>query len=112
VVKHLRRRQITSNQPFRDVHAFFNVGLDALRREDLRKVLDQLANDLDRHAALHAQVAASLSTVPTYNRNFTGRIDDLLELRKRLVADDRTGVKRVARRAMWSVRNTFYVRKV
>lgn len=35
VVKHLRRRQLSHNQPFCDVHAFFDAGLDALRREDL-----------------------------------------------------------------------------
>jgi tetratricopeptide (TPR) repeat protein len=92
VVKHLRRRQLTHNQPFCDVHAFFDAGLDALRREDLRQVLDQLAHDLDHHAALLAQAAASLSTVPAYNKHFTGRLDELLLLRERLIKDDRTGV--------------------
>ena len=92
VVKHLRRRQLTHNQPFCDVHAFFDAGLDALRREDLRQVLDQLARDRDHHAALLAQAAASLSTVLAYNKHFTGRLDELLLLRERLIKDDRTGV--------------------
>jgi hypothetical protein len=76
VVKHLRRRQLTHNQPFCDVHAFFDTGLDALRREDLRQVLDQLAHDLDQHEV-------SLSTIPAYNKHFTGRLDELLQLRER-----------------------------
>jgi len=92
VVKHLRRRQLTHNQPFCDVHAFFDAGLDALHREDLRQLLDQLAHDLDHHAELLAQADASLSTVPAYNKNFTGRLDELLALRERLIKDDRTGV--------------------
>lgn len=92
VVKQLRRRQLTHNQPFCDVHAFFKAGLDALRREDLRQVLDQLARDIDHHAALLAKAAASLSTVPAYNKHFTGRLDELLRLRERLIKDDRTGV--------------------
>jgi ppGpp synthetase/RelA/SpoT-type nucleotidyltranferase len=92
VVKHLRRRQLTHNQPFCDVHAFFDAGLDALRREELRQVLDQLAHDLDHHAELLAKADASLSTVPAYNRHFTGRLDELLLLRERLIKDDRTGV--------------------
>lgn len=92
VVKYLRRRQLTHNQPFCDVHAFFDAGLDALRREDLRQVLEQLARDLDHHAGLLAQADASLSTVPAYNQHFTGRLDELLLLRERLIKDDRTGV--------------------
>ena len=92
VVKHLRRRQLTHNQPFCDIHAFFDAGLDALRSEDLRQVLEQLAHDLDHHTALLAQADVSLSTVPAYNKNFTGRLDELLLLRECLIKDDRTGV--------------------
>ncbi len=92
VVKHLRRRQLTHNQPFCDVHSFFDAGLDALRRDDLRRVLDELARDLNHHADLCARADASLTTVPPYNRKFTGRLDELLLLRERLVKDDRTGV--------------------
>jgi tetratricopeptide (TPR) repeat protein len=92
VLRHLRRRQHTHNQPFCDVHAFFDAGLDALRRADLRRVLHELARDLDHHAALCAQADASRATVPAYNRHFTGRLDELLALRERLIKDDRTGV--------------------
>ncbi|MCX6901612.1 MAG: tetratricopeptide repeat protein, partial [Verrucomicrobia bacterium] len=92
LLKHLRRRQHTHNQPFCDIHAFYDAGLDALRREDLRLVLTELAHDLDHHAELLARADASLSTVPAYNRNFTGRLDELLALRERLIKDDRTGV--------------------
>ena len=41
---------------------------------------------------LQAQADASLSTVPAYNKHFTGRLDELLLLRERLIKDDRTGV--------------------
>ncbi len=92
VLKHLRRRQLTHNQTFCDVHAFYDGGLETLRREDLRRVLSDLAHDLDHHAELLARAEASLSTVPAYNRNFTGRLDELLALRERLIKDDRTGV--------------------
>jgi len=92
VVKHLRRRQLTHNQTFCDLHSFYDAGLDALRREDLRRVLNDLARDVDHHAELLARADASLSTVPAYNKNFTGRLEELLALRERLIKDDRTGV--------------------
>jgi len=92
VVKHLRRRQLTHNQPFCDVHSFYTEGIDTLRREDLRQVLSKLAQDLDHHAELLAKAEASDSTIPPYNRHFSGRLDELLQLREWLDKDDRTGV--------------------
>ena len=92
VLKHLRRRQLTHNQTFCDVQSFYDAGLDSLRREDLRRVLNDLARNLDHHAELLRQADASLSTVPAYNAKFTGRLDELLALRERLIKDDRTGV--------------------
>ena len=92
VLKHLRRRQLTHNQTFCDVQSFYDAGLDALRREDLRRVLNDLARNLDHHAELVKQADASLSTVPAYNAKFTGRLEELLALRERLIKDDRTGV--------------------
>ena len=92
VLKHLRRRQLTHNQTFCDVQSFYDAGLDALRREDLRRVLNDLARNLGHHAELLKQADASLSTVPAYNTKFTGRLDELLALRERLIKDDRTGV--------------------
>ena len=92
VVKHLRRRQMTHNQPFCDVHSFYTEGVETLRRDDLRQVLSKLAQDLDHHAELLAKADASITTIPPYNRNFSGRLDELLQLREWLDKDDRTGV--------------------
>jgi tetratricopeptide (TPR) repeat protein len=87
VVKQVRRRQLLAAfaKPFAD------EGLDALRRDDLHRVLAALAQDLDRQAQRVADAANSESTVPPYNRKFSGRLDELLELRKRLT-DDQAGV--------------------
>ena len=87
VVKQVRRRQLLSDfaKPFAD------EGLDALRREDLHRVLSTLAQDLDHHAQLVTAAASSETTVPPYNKKFSGRLDELLELRKRL-KDDQAGV--------------------
>jgi tetratricopeptide (TPR) repeat protein len=88
VVRQMRdRRQITSDfvKPFRD------EGLDALRRADLHAVLERLAHDLDQRVQDVKRAAESETTVPPYNKRFSGRLDELLALRDRL-KDDRAGV--------------------
>ena len=88
VVRQMRdRRQIVSQfvEPFR------NQGIDALRQEDLRRVLAELARDLDQRAERVRQAAESRSTVPPYNKRFSGRLDELLQLREKL-KDDQAGV--------------------
>ncbi len=88
VVRQMRdRRQITSDfvQPFQQ------QGIDALRRDDLRLVLERLARDLDERSERVRLAADSLSTVPPYNKKFSGRLNELLDLRQRL-KDDRAGV--------------------
>ena len=82
------RRQVLSDfvQPFAD------EGVAALRREDLRRELAKLARELDERAERVRRADASLSTVPTYNRKFTGRLDELHNLREQLFKDDCTGV--------------------
>ncbi len=87
VVKQVRRRQLLTDftKPFAD------EGIDALRRDDLHRVLSTLAQDLNHHAQLVSTAATSETTVPPYNKMFSGRIDELLELRKRL-KDDQAGV--------------------
>ena len=92
VVKHLRRRQMSHNLPSHDVHSFYTEGVETLRRDDLRQVLSKLAQDLDHHAELLARADASDYTIPPYNKNFSGRLDELLQLREWLDKDDRTGV--------------------
>ncbi|HEY3862613.1 MAG TPA: tetratricopeptide repeat protein [Verrucomicrobiae bacterium] len=94
VVKYLRRCQLAQAGAFYEVHAFYDAGLEALCREDLRKVLKDLARNLHEHTLLLAQADESnkCSTVPPYNEHFTGRLNELLWLRERLVSDNRTGV--------------------
>jgi hypothetical protein len=88
VVKQLRRRDFSKTQ----VQSFFDGGIEALRRADLRTVLETLAKDLDHNADLLRRADESLSTVPAYNAKFTGRLDELLHLREQLIKDDRTGI--------------------
>jgi len=85
VVRQVRRRQ------FSDVQRFYQGGLLALRRADLRRLLEQLAKDLDERISDVRRAAESETTIPSYNKRFTGRVDELIALRERL-KDDRTGV--------------------
>jgi hypothetical protein len=89
VLRQFRRRQLLAEfvQPFAD------AGIATLRREDLRRVLAGLAQDLDQRAGLVRQAAASerVGTVPPYNKKFSGRLDELNILRNRL-KDDCAGV--------------------
>lgn len=81
------RRQITREfvQPLQQ------LGVDALQRDDLRRVLERLARDLDERTKRVRLAADSPNTVPPYNKKFSGRLNELLDLRKRL-KDDRAGV--------------------
>ncbi len=85
IVKEFRRRQLSAVQPF------YHAGLEALRQADLRKELRRLAEDLDRRTQEAARVDQSYSTVPAYNRKFSGRLDELVELRRKLT-DNHAGV--------------------
>jgi hypothetical protein len=87
VVRQVRRRHVTSDF----VKPFLDEGKNALRRADLREVLARLAHDLDNRAQDVRRAAGSANTVPPYNKNFSGRLDELLDLRNRL-KDDRAGV--------------------
>ncbi len=85
VIKQLRRRQLTPVQPF------FAQGPAAFARAELQTVLAGLARDLDQRIEKVRRAAASETNVPPYNRRFSGRLDELFELRTRL-QDDRAGV--------------------
>jgi len=90
IVRQMRdRRQITSDF----VKPLSEEGILALRREDLRRVLSDLARDLDERAQQVHRAAESQTTVPPYNKKFSGRLEELLSLRERL-KDDRAGVVR------------------
>jgi len=73
------------------VQHFFDGGLDALRHEDLRRVLAELASDLDERACRIAAAETSPNTVPPYNKRFSGRLAELNLLRE-LLDDDGAGV--------------------
>jgi hypothetical protein len=85
VIKQLRRRQLTQVQPF------FAQGPAAFDRAELQTVLANLARDLDQRIDKVRRAAASETNVPPYNRRFSGRLDELFELRTRL-QDDHAGV--------------------
>ncbi len=85
VIKRLRRRQLTAVQPF------FAQGPAAFDRAELQTVLGNLARDLDQRIDKVRRAAASETNVPPYNRRFSGRLDELFELRTRL-QDDHAGV--------------------
>ncbi|MEK6257480.1 MAG: tetratricopeptide repeat protein [Planctomycetota bacterium] len=85
IIKQLRRRQFTPPG------SAVKKELRAFDRAELQTVLARLGADLTQRAEQVRQAALSESTVPLYNRKFTGRLDELLLLRKRL-QDDRAGV--------------------
>ena len=62
-----------------------------MRRADFKGTLRSLAEKLQERHELVENAKESQSTVPAYNRNFTGRVDELLDLRERL-CNDPTGV--------------------
>ena len=85
VIHQLRRRQFVSLRPF------YQEGIAALERADLRRVLAQLAKEIEARSQRVRTATESANTVPPYNRNFSGRVEELLTLRERL-KNARTGV--------------------
>ncbi len=85
VVRQMRQRQINTVRPF------YNAGLEALQKADLTKVLDKLAHEVDDACQLAEIGGRSVNTVPRYNRYFSGRVEELLDLRQKL-QDNRAGV--------------------
>lgn len=85
LIKQMRNRQFNAVQPF------YNEGLTSLQKEDLRKILKRLAEDVDQKVEFIKNAAKSANTVPPYNKCFSGRLDELHSLRKRM-NDDRAGV--------------------
>jgi tetratricopeptide (TPR) repeat protein len=86
VIRQMRdRRQITSDflDAFRDPHTE--------PRAEIWAAMKELAADLYRRREDVRRAAESESTVPPFNKNFTGRVEELLDLRTRL-RDDRAGV--------------------
>lgn len=85
LVRQMRRRQ------YYKVHSYFDEGLDAFRQDQLRADLKNLAQEIERRAAQVRIAGESPSNVPPYNRFFTGRLEELVDLRKTMT-DRRTGV--------------------
>jgi hypothetical protein len=85
LVEQVRRRQLGV------VHSFYKEGIDSLRRAELQEILEKIAHDLHERADQVRRAGASETTVPPYNKNFSGRLSELLMLREHL-HDDRAGV--------------------
>jgi len=86
VVKEARRRQVNDL-----VRPFRNLGAQAIREADLQAVLAKLAKRIAERAEEAKRADASANTVPPYNPKFTGRLDELIELRT-MLTDNRAGV--------------------
>lgn len=86
MAKEFRRRQLLNLvQPFR------NEGVKALQAADTQVMLRKLAENMDARVEEAKRADASANTVPPYNTKFSGRLEELLELR-RLLTDNRAGV--------------------
>ena len=77
----INRRQMTD---ICDAREWRKGGREALQREDIRRRLRALSQDIDHRIQLVNRKIASPTTVPPYNRNFVGRIEDLRRLRHTL----------------------------
>ncbi len=86
VLKEARRRQVNNL-----VLPFHKAGVQALQQADLKAVLAKLAKHIDERADEAKRADASANTVPAYNPKFTGRLDELIELRT-MLTDNRAGV--------------------
>jgi tetratricopeptide (TPR) repeat protein len=82
LVQQMRRRQMSDA-----VQPFYREGLVALQRDALHRVLEELAHDLGHNVELLRLGAESPNSVPPYNRNFSGRLEELLLLREKLKSD-------------------------
>jgi tetratricopeptide (TPR) repeat protein len=81
----LRRRQYLDARPWRA------EGVSALRREDVRRRLQLLDQEIDERLRRAARVSSSPAVnMPAHNRNFVGRQDELRRLRE-VVACGRVG---------------------
>lgn len=85
IVRQLRRRQVSAVLPFD------SAGKEALFKEAISAELPRLAENLSNRVEMVDKAAASESDLPPYNKQFTGRLDELYQLRDQL-NDDRTGV--------------------
>ncbi len=86
MAKEFRRRQrLDLVKPFR------NEGLKAFQSADTQATLRKLAEHLDARVQEAKRADASANTVPPYNPRFSGRLDELVELRT-LLTDNRAGV--------------------
>jgi len=91
LIREFRRRQLVAHVVENQIQPFQHQGMTSLKKETLRHILEQLGRDLERRS-LDVQLAAeSENEVPAYNKNFTGRLDELVELR-RMLTDQQTGV--------------------
>ncbi len=86
VVKEARRRQLVNL-----VLPLKNAGVKALQEADLKATLATLARHIEERVEETKRADASTNRVSPYNTKFTGRLDELLELRT-MLTDNRAGV--------------------
>ena len=79
VIRQIKRRQFDLVQPF------YNQGANALQRQELIHILDQLAHKVESKYDFAQKAQQSPSTVFAYNPRFTGRLEELLSLREKLI---------------------------
>jgi tetratricopeptide (TPR) repeat protein len=85
MLRNARRRQYVDARPW------FAEGVSALRREEVRRRLQELDARIDERLRRAGQAAASTAfRLPAHNRNFVGRHDELRQLRE-IVACGRVG---------------------
>jgi len=77
-MRNLKRRQ------YLDVRNWWSQGPEALEREDVRRRLELLDQQIGERLYRATRVKASPTTVPDHNPNFVGRIEELRRLRETL----------------------------
>ncbi len=77
-LRDMRRRQYVDARPWHE------EGVAALRREDVRARLERLDQEIAAKLVQVDRGSRSTSTIPPHNPNFTGRVEELRQLRETL----------------------------
>ena len=77
-MRNLKRRQYV------DVRTWWSEGPRSLERDDVRRRLELLDQQIGERLERLSRITASPTTIPDHNPNFVGRIDELRRLREAL----------------------------